>query len=74
MRQQRLVTPGRLQHKRQLKAIKRSRYEKSKADAEAFNALVQRRQKEAREKRAARIAKRRSESRKLSTKSVDSTN
>merc|ERR1712007_153647 len=65
---QRLVTPARLQHKRQLKAIKRQRYEKSRSDAEHYNALVQRRMKEAREKRQARIAKRRSESRRLSTK------
>merc|ERR1719503_76023 len=35
---QRLVTPQRLQHKRQLKATKRERYEKSKADAEHYNA------------------------------------
>jgi small subunit ribosomal protein S6e len=70
---QRLVTPARLQHKRQLKATKRARYEKSKADAEHYNALVQRRAKENREKRQARIAKRRSESRKLSTKSAEGT-
>lgn len=55
---QRLVTPERLQHKRQLKAIKRSRYETSRANAEEYNSLVQLRMKEAREKRAARIAKR----------------
>jgi len=70
---QRLVTPARLQHKRQIAADKRQRYEKSKADAEYYNALVQRRTKEAREKRQARIAKRRSESRKLSTKSEEAT-
>jgi len=70
---QRLVTPARLQHKRQIKAVKRARYEKSKADAEHYNALLQRRMKEGREKRQARIAKRRSESRKLSTKSQEGT-
>merc|ERR1712137_1136183 len=64
---QRLVTPGRLQHKRQIKAEKRHRYEKSKADAEYYNAMLARRQKESREKRQQKIAKRRSESRKLST-------
>lgn len=64
-----MVTPQRLQHKRQAKAVKRSRYEKSKADAEEFNALLQRRHKEAKEARHAKVAKRRSESRKLSTKS-----
>merc|ERR1719253_1508654 len=66
---QRLVTPARLQHKRQLKAVKRQRYEKSKADAEHFNALLQRRHKESREEKIQAKHKRRSESRKLSTKS-----
>jgi hypothetical protein len=53
--------------------VKRQRFEKSKADAEHYNALVQRRAKESREKRQAKITKRRSESRKLSTKSVEAT-
>jgi small subunit ribosomal protein S6e len=68
---QRLVTPGRLQHKRSLKAVKRGRYEKSKADAEHYNALLQRRSKEAREKKNQTKQKRRSESRKMSTKSTE---
>merc|ERR1712127_921010 len=46
---QRLVTPQRLQHKRAIKAVKRQRYEKSKADAQHYNALLQRRSKESRE-------------------------
>merc|ERR1712195_269933 len=66
---QRLVTPQRLQHKRERKAIKRQRYESSKTEATTYNALVQQRFKEAREKRAERLQKRRSESRKMSTKS-----
>jgi len=70
---QRLVTPERLQHKRQRKAVKRERYVKSKADAEHYNALLQRRNKESREKRKQLVAKRRSESRKLSTKSNEET-
>merc|ERR1711935_664283 len=68
---QRLVTPQRLQHKRERKAIKRQRYESSKAEATTYNALVNQRFKEAREKRAERLSKRRSESRKLSTKSEE---
>merc|ERR1712194_199676 len=63
----------RLQHKRQRKAVKRERYVKSKADAEHYNALLQRRNKESREKRKQLVAKRRSESRKLSTKSNEET-
>lgn len=66
---QRLVTPARLQRKRREKAVKRERIEKSKAEAEAYNALVARRQKELREKKAS--SKARSNSRKLSTKSVE---
>merc|ERR1712194_206673 len=59
--------------KRQRKAVKRERYVKSKADAEHYNALLQRRNKESREKRKQLVAKRRSESRKLSTKSNEET-
>merc|ERR1712166_32137 len=66
---QRLVTPERLQHKRQLKAVKRSRHEKAKADAQHFNALLQPRTKESRDKRKTAVAKRSSESRKQSTNS-----
>merc|ERR1719231_1368501 len=50
---QRLVTPQRLQHRRQYRAEKRSRYESARADAEAYNALVIKRAKEARERKAA---------------------
>jgi small subunit ribosomal protein S6e len=65
---QRLITPQRLQHKRQLKAIKRAHYEKSRKDAEIYNELVAKRTKEQREARARNVHKRRSESRKLSEK------
>jgi len=60
---QRLVTPQRLQHKRERKAVKRQRVEKSKKEAEAYNALLSKRLKEQREKRKAVIAKKRSVSR-----------
>jgi small subunit ribosomal protein S6e len=63
---QRLVTPQRLQHRRRLKSINRARYEKSKADAEAFNDMMAQRFKESREKRKAVLAKKRSVSRKQS--------
>jgi len=60
---QRLVTPQRLQHKRERKAIKKARFTKSKAEAEAYNALLAKRTKESRDKRKAVIAKKRSVSR-----------
>jgi small subunit ribosomal protein S6e len=66
---QRLVTPARLQRKRHEKAVKRDRIEKSKSEAEAYNALVVRRQKELKEKKSA--SKARSSSRKLSTKAAE---
>jgi len=65
---QRLVTPRRLQHKRQQKAVKRQRYEKTRQESAAFQELVAARFKEAREARHAKIQKRRSVSRKLSEK------
>lgn len=66
---QRLVTPQRLQRKRSLRAEKRSRWEKTKKEAEAFNVLLAKRAKDAREARYAKVAKKRSLSRKLSEKS-----
>jgi hypothetical protein len=60
---QRLVTPQRLQHKRERKAVKKQRFTKSKAEAEAYNTLLAKRVKEQREKRKAVIAKKRSVSR-----------
>eukprot|EP00457_Paulinella_chromatophora_P013144 gb/GEZN01013418.1/.p1 GENE.gb/GEZN01013418.1/~~gb/GEZN01013418.1/.p1 ORF type:complete len:250 (+),score=50.29 gb/GEZN01013418.1/:169-918(+) len=60
---QRLITPQRLQHRRQLKAVKRKRNEVSKANAEKYNKLLAQRTKEQREKRQAMHAKRRSLSR-----------
>jgi len=67
---QRLVTPQRLQRKRHYKATLRARHEKSRAQAEEFNALISQRYKEAKEKRAARIASRRSLSRAESAKAA----
>jgi len=66
---QRLVTPRRLQRKRARVAEIRNRYEKTRSEAEAYNALLAQRHKEAREARASKLQKRRSESRKLSEKS-----
>jgi len=63
---QRLVTPQRLQHKRQYKATIRRRMEKSRKDAEEYDALVQKRLKEAKDKVHALKVKKRSISRKLS--------
>jgi small subunit ribosomal protein S6e len=60
---QRLVTPQRLQHKRERKAVKKERYTKSRAEAEAYNTLLAKRVKEQREKRKAVVAKKRSVSR-----------
>jgi small subunit ribosomal protein S6e len=63
---QRLITPLRLQHKRQLKAEKRSRYEKSKKEAKEYNDLLATRLKESRAKK--QLSKKRSMSRKESEK------
>jgi len=60
---QRLITPQRLQRKRERKAVKKHRYEKSKKEAEDYNTLLSQRVKEQREKRKAVIAKKRSLSR-----------
>jgi len=68
---QRLVTPRRLQHKRQQKAVKRQRYEKTRTESAAFQELVAARFKEAREARFAKHQKRRSMSRKLSEKAPE---
>jgi small subunit ribosomal protein S6e len=56
---QRLVTPQRLQRKREFKAIRRERYESSKAQAEEYNKLLSLRFKEAKDKRATRVASKR---------------
>jgi small subunit ribosomal protein S6e len=68
---QRLVTPRRLQHKRQQKALIKSRYEKTRTESAAFQELVAARFKEAREARFAKVQKRRSLSRKVSEKPTD---
>jgi small subunit ribosomal protein S6e len=70
---QRLVTPARLQHKRQRVAIKRQRHEKSRSEAEAYNTLLAQRFKEAKEARHVKLVKKRSESRKVSEKEVTTT-
>jgi len=69
---QRLVTPQRLQHKRQRVAIKRQRHEKTRSEAEAYNTLLAQRFKEAKEARHVKLVKKRSESRKVSEKDVPS--
>jgi small subunit ribosomal protein S6e len=68
---QRLVTPRRLQHKRQQKATIKQRYEKTRIESAAFQELVATRFKEAREARFAKVQKRRSLSRKASEKPTD---
>jgi len=60
---QRLITPQRLQRKRERKAVKKQRFEKSKKEAEEYNTLLSKRVKEQREKRKAVVAKKRSVSR-----------
>jgi len=60
---QRLITPERLQHKRQAKALKRKRYTKTKAEAAVFTALVAKRAKEAAALKAAVKQRKRSASR-----------
>jgi len=60
---QRLITPQRIQRKRQERAIKRERWVKSAEEAKNYNELLARRVKETRDARQARIAKRRSQSR-----------
>jgi len=70
---QRLVTPRRLQHKRQQKAVIKARYEKTRTESAAFQELVAARFKEAREARFAKVQKRRSLSRKASEKPTETT-
>jgi len=66
---QRLVTPQRLQHRRQVRAEKRRRYEHTKTLATEYNELISARHKAAREvKHEKHVAKKRSESRKASEK------
>jgi len=57
---QRLVTPRRLQHKREKIPIKRQRWEKTRAEAQEYNELLAARQKEQSKARHAAIASRRS--------------
>jgi len=63
---QRLVTPERLQRKRHQVAVKRQRNDKTKKEAEAYNELLSKRMKEARDARYSKVAKKRSLSRKAS--------
>jgi len=53
---QRLVTPHRLQRKREVASVRRKRYVASKALAQEYNTLLTLRFKEAKEKRATRLA------------------
>jgi len=62
---QRLITPQRLQHRRQIRAEKRKRWEKSSALAKEYNEKIAKFMKENAEKK---VQKRRSVSRKESTK------
>ena len=64
-----MVTPRRLQHKRQNKAVKRKRWQATRAQAEEFNALIAQRAKEARVNRE--LKKRRTSSRKASGKKLN---
>jgi len=57
---QRLVTPQRLQHKRQRIAVKRERYLKTRSEAQAYNELLAKRHKEQSAARSAKLAQRRS--------------
>eukprot|EP00471_Norrisiella_sphaerica_P000982 CAMPEP_0184478862 /NCGR_PEP_ID=MMETSP0113_2-20130426/763_1 /TAXON_ID=91329 /ORGANISM="Norrisiella sphaerica, Strain BC52" /LENGTH=252 /DNA_ID=CAMNT_0026856781 /DNA_START=20 /DNA_END=778 /DNA_ORIENTATION=+ len=65
---QRLITPDRIQRKLKWKAERRHRWEKSRAAAKEYNALVAQRLKEERERRQSYKEKRRSLSRKMSEK------
>jgi len=65
---QRLVTPQRLQRKRHQMHIKKQRTEATKKSAEEYNALLQKRYKEARDKRFAKLQSHRSMSHKESEK------
>jgi small subunit ribosomal protein S6e len=58
---QRLVTPLTLQRKRHLRAVKKNRVAKSKAEAAEYAKLVAQRKKELKEKRQQSISKRRSQ-------------
>jgi len=59
---QRLITPRRLQRKRHLIAVKKQRYEKTKAEATVFNELMAKRSQEQRDARHAKVMKKRTES------------
>jgi len=65
---QRLVTPRRLQHKRELRSDKRKRFEKSREEAKEYNDMISKRLKEERDAKKERLAKRRSQSRRESSK------
>lgn len=56
---QRLVTPRRLQHKRERIAIKRQRWQKTRAEAQEYNEMLAARQKEQAHARHAAMASRR---------------
>lgn len=68
---QRLVTPQRLQRKRERKAIKKQRFEKSRKEAEEYNKLLAQRMKEKRAVREQKLAKKRSVSRAQSQSAGD---
>ena len=57
---QRLVTPVRLQRKRHMLSIKKTRQAKAKSDAADYQKLLAQRQKELRDKKMEKISQRRS--------------
>jgi small subunit ribosomal protein S6e len=61
---QRLITPARLQRKRHCASIVRARFTKSRKEAETYNAMISKLQQASKDARAAKIAKKRSLSRK----------
>jgi small subunit ribosomal protein S6e len=63
VRIQRLITPARIQRKKQYEALKTARYTKSRAEAEEYNKLLNQRLKEKRSERESKLAKKRSLSR-----------
>lgn len=57
---QRLITPRKLQRKRRQRALKKRRHEKQREQAASYAKLLAQRIKEAKEKRAEEVRKRRS--------------
>ena len=58
---QRLVTPQTVQRKRHIRAVKKNKLAKAKAEAAEYHKLIQLRLREARERRSESLAKRRAQ-------------